>query len=101
MEYVFRGQGQSELTSFYGHLMAQAKEMVTLHDNRTMASHELHNILFSQGFGTRRVCAGLVQQGMVSVAEQQVTDPFAEFDQVGLSFTVQGVLWQYFEKAKP
>lgn len=73
--------------------------MATLHDNRRMASHEIHNILFSQGFGTRRVCAGLVQQGMVSVAEQQVTDPFAEFDPVGLSFTVQGVLWQYFEKA--
>ena len=79
--------------------MAQTREMVTLHDNRAMASHELHNILFSQGFGTRRVCAGLVQQGLVSVAKQQVTDPFAEFDPVGFSFTVQGVLWQYFEKA--
>ncbi|NBX14285.1 MAG: 16S rRNA pseudouridine(516) synthase, partial [Betaproteobacteria bacterium] len=25
----------------------------------------LEDILFSQGFGTRRVCAGLVQQGYV------------------------------------
>ena len=69
------------------------------HDNRAMASHELHNILFSQGFGTRRVCAGLIQQGLVHVAERLVTDPFAEFDPAGLSFTVQGVLWQYFAKA--
>ena len=79
--------------------MARIKGLATLHDNRAMASHELHNILFSQGFGTRRVCAGLVQQGLVSVAEQQVTDPFAEFDPLGLSFTVQGVLWHCFEKA--
>ena len=29
-----------------------------------MATMQLQDILFSQGFGTRRVCAGLVQQGL-------------------------------------
>ena len=64
-----------------------------------MAAHQLHNILFSQGFGTRRVCAGLIQQGLVNVAGQQVTDPFKEFESAGLLFVVRGVAWQYFEKA--
>ena len=64
-----------------------------------MAILELQNILFSQGFGTRRVCAGLIQQGLVTVSETSVTDPSAEFDAVGLHFTVQGVQWRYFEKA--
>ena len=27
----------------------------------------IEEILYTQGFGTRRVCAGLVQQGFVSV----------------------------------
>jgi 16S rRNA pseudouridine516 synthase len=64
-----------------------------------MASHELQNILFSQGFGTRRVCAGLIQQGLVSVDQTQVLDPFAEFEVTDFKFAVQGVPWQYFEKA--
>ena len=29
---------------------------------------QLQDVLFSQGFGTRRVCAGLIQQGRVTVA---------------------------------
>ena len=64
-----------------------------------MAIQELQNILFSQGFGTRRVCAGLIQQGLVSVAQLKQLDPFAEFEANGLRFTVQGTPWQYFEKA--
>jgi 16S rRNA pseudouridine516 synthase len=28
---------------------------------------QLQDILYSQGFGTRRVCAGLIQQGWVDV----------------------------------
>lgn len=64
-----------------------------------MATQELQNILFSQGFGTRRVCAGLIQQGLVSVAQGKVFDPSAEFESTDLQFTVQGTHWQYFEKA--
>ena len=67
---------------------------------------QLQNILFSQGFGTRRVCAGLVQQGFVQVyaspeAEQPdlVTDSAVELEPEGLRFRVNGVEWAYFEKA--
>ena len=60
---------------------------------------QLQDILFSQGFGTRRVCAGLVQQGFVALAGVPVTDPAEEFAAEGLQFTVQGVDWAYFEKA--
>ena len=67
---------------------------------------QLQEILYSQGFGTRRVCAGLVQQGHVSVfsdvgdllpvvCTQPATDLVAE----GLRFRVQGVDWPYREKA--
>eukprot|EP01034_Spumella_vulgaris_P011852 gene11852-15082_t len=34
----------------------------------------LEDLLYSQGFGTRRVCAGLIQQGLVTVAGQPCTD---------------------------
>jgi 16S rRNA pseudouridine516 synthase len=64
-----------------------------------MASMQLQEILFSQGFGTRRVCAGLVQQGLVSVGGSIATDPSIEFEAEGLEFTVQGVAWQYHAKA--
>ena len=60
---------------------------------------QLQDILFSQGFGTRRVCAGLVQQGHVVVAGQAVTDATAEFAEQHLEFVVDGVAWPYQEKA--
>lgn len=64
-----------------------------------MAIQELQNILFSQGFGTRRVCAGLIQQGLVLVEQCKELDPSAEFEATGLQFTVQGTPWRYYEKA--
>jgi 16S rRNA pseudouridine516 synthase len=67
---------------------------------------QLQEILYSQGFGTRRVCAGLIQQGFVQVhmendplALVSVTDSATEFVATGLRFRVQGVDWEYFEKA--
>lgn len=60
---------------------------------------QLQEILFSQGFGTRRVCAGLVQQALVTVAGETCTEPAMEFEPAGLHFTVQGVAWEYHEKA--
>ena len=67
---------------------------------------QLQDILYSQGFGTRRVCAGLVQQGWVSVGGraldgdyQPCVDAAAEFDPGGLHLRVQGVNWPYHEKA--
>ncbi len=60
---------------------------------------QLHDILYSQGFGARRTCLGLVEQGHVAVAGQPVTDPFADFAPEGLHFTVEGRPWAYHAKA--
>jgi 16S rRNA pseudouridine516 synthase len=67
---------------------------------------QLQDILYSQGFGTRRVCAGLIQQGYVQVFGPDphapalaCTQAAAEFDTQGLRFRVQGVDWPYAEKA--
>lgn len=60
---------------------------------------QLQDILFSQGFGTRRVCAGLVQQGHVAVDGKTIADPAEELEVTGLQFFVQGTPWEYHEKA--
>ncbi|MDB5944477.1 MAG: rRNA pseudouridine synthase [Ramlibacter sp.] len=60
---------------------------------------QLQDILFFQGFGTRRVCAGLIQQGLVAVGGEVQTDAGADFDTAGLSFQVQGREWEFHEKA--
>ena len=60
---------------------------------------QIQQLLFSQGFGTRRVCAGLVQQGLVEVAGRLIDDPGLELDPEGLVFRVQGVDWLYQERA--
>ena len=60
---------------------------------------QLQDILFSQGFGTRRVCAGLVQQGFVTVSGILYTNPAIELIAIGLHFAVLGVAWEYHEKA--
>jgi 16S rRNA pseudouridine516 synthase len=59
----------------------------------------IEEILYTQGFGTRRVCAGLVQQGFVTIADSPVDDPGADVETEGLRFTVQGIEWEYHEKA--
>ena len=61
---------------------------------------ELQELLYRQGFGTRRICAGLVQQGHVSVEGLVVTDAGAEVEaHEGLAFTVRGEAWTYHAKA--
>jgi 16S rRNA pseudouridine516 synthase len=60
---------------------------------------ELQEILYCQGFGTRRVCAGLVQQGHVSIAGSVETDANIDLEPTGLQFTVQGTEWAFHEKA--
>lgn len=67
---------------------------------------QLQDILYSQGFGTRRVCSGLIQQGWVSVClvgtdteYVNCLDATAEFDLQGLHLRVQGVDWPCYEKA--
>ena len=62
------------------------------------------DLLFTQGFGSRRICAGLVQQGCVEMDTgqgwqlQTLSDAWVEAVD-GMQFKVQGILWQYHEKA--
>ena len=69
------------------------------HDD--VADMRLSEVLFSQGFGTRRVCAGLVDKGHVAVAGQVITDPSVEVDLSGspVGYAVQGRDWVYHERA--
>ncbi|MDC8787096.1 pseudouridine synthase [Roseateles koreensis] len=59
----------------------------------------LSQILFSQGFGTRRLCAGLIYNEEVSVNGEVVDDPDAEFECEGFSFEVSGKTWPFYDKA--
>ncbi len=66
---------------------------------------QLQDILYSQGFGTRRVCAGLIQQGWVSVYQATLPEPMVcleaaqDFGAQDLVLRVQGVDWPYQAKA--
>ena len=55
-------------------------------------------LLFSQGFGTRRVCAGLIASQCVRASGQVVEDDEVEAVE-GLAFEVNGQPWAYHEKA--
>jgi 16S rRNA pseudouridine516 synthase len=59
----------------------------------------LSQILFSQGFGTRRLCSGLIYNGEVSVNGEVIEESDAEFETEGLEFVVSGKTWPYYEKA--
>ena len=60
---------------------------------------QISQVLFSQGFGTRRECESLVAAGFVSVQGVVCEDPWQQFDNDGLVFGVQGVSWPYRERA--
>jgi 16S rRNA pseudouridine516 synthase len=59
----------------------------------------LSQILFTQGFGTRRLCAGLVAHGRVRIAGLVVDDPEVDIDPAGLVFEIDGRNWAYHERA--
>jgi len=59
----------------------------------------LSQILFTQGFGTRRVCAGMVAAGLVRIGGLVVDDPHADVATEGLVFEVEGRPWPYAERA--
>jgi 16S rRNA pseudouridine516 synthase len=59
----------------------------------------LAQILFSQGFGTRRECESLVAIGAVGVDGRTLDDPAAEFDPHGLVLNVRGEAWPVHAKA--
>jgi 16S rRNA pseudouridine516 synthase len=55
-------------------------------------------LLFSQGFGARRVCAGLIAAQRVRASGQIVDDDEVDATE-GLAFEVNGQTWAYHEKA--
>lgn len=67
--------------------------------SKTPALRTLADILFSQGFGSRRVCDGLVDAGLVEVNGELVDDPGARFAPQGLVLTVEGETWPVHERA--
>ena len=60
---------------------------------------KLSQILFSQGFGARRECEGLILAGQVTLAGAVCDDPFHEVEPEGLVFGVRGESWPYRAKA--
>lgn len=57
------------------------------------------DLLFTQGFGSRRECAGLVAAGRVRVAGSTLLDPAQDVQAEGLLFCVDGQPWQYQAQA--
>ncbi|HDR8859796.1 TPA: 16S rRNA pseudouridine(516) synthase [Burkholderia territorii] len=60
---------------------------------------DLESILYTQGFGSRRQCRGLIETGRVTVAGARATDPDASFDTDGLVFTVDDTAWPFHARA--
>ena len=59
----------------------------------------LRQVLFSQGFGSRRECDALIASGLVQVAGRVVDDPGAKLATDGLVFSVQGQAWAFHAQA--
>jgi 16S rRNA pseudouridine516 synthase len=62
-----------------------------------MTKRSLDRILQSQGFGTRSFCRQLIRQGEVIIDGVVVDDERAEFETVGLSFSLFDETWVYRE----
>ncbi|MBX3618736.1 MAG: 16S rRNA pseudouridine(516) synthase [Rhizobacter sp.] len=60
---------------------------------------KLSQVLYSQGFGARRECEGLIATGHVSIDGQVHDDPFEDVDPAGLVFSVRGEAWPYHAHA--
>lgn len=69
------------------------------HASARMALMQLERLLQSQGFGSRKQCRQLIENGWVEVAGQRCEDPRAEFTPQGLEFTVDEERWTYRERA--
>ena len=61
----------------------------------------LSELLYSQGFGTRRLCAGLIENGLVTVRGEVLSEPATEIDVSTwpVDYTVQGQSWEYQQRA--
>ena len=62
-----------------------------------MSKLTLDRILQTQGFGTRKYCRSLIEDGEVRVAGEIVDDYRTGFDTADLEFTVFGEAWRYRE----
>lgn len=62
-----------------------------------MSKQPLERILQSQGFGTRKWCRELVEDGEVSINGETATDCRASFETNGLEFSVYGEPWLFRE----
>lgn len=60
---------------------------------------KLSQVLYSQGFGARRECEGLVATGHVRIGGVVHDDPYEEVAPKGLVFSVRGEEWAYHERA--
>jgi len=59
----------------------------------------LQQILFAQGFGSRRECDGLIGNGLVQLGERVLLDSLEELEPCGLVLRVQGQDWICHERA--
>lgn len=59
----------------------------------------IQQVLFTQGFGTRRECIALCRHERVQVDGRVVDDPDAEFTTENLQFQVDDVTWAYHPTA--
>ena len=60
---------------------------------------QLRQILFSQGFGTRRECDALVHHGLVQLGARVADDPHEDVGTTGLVFSVRGQAWPFHRSA--
>ncbi|HWH84984.1 MAG TPA: pseudouridine synthase, partial [Burkholderiaceae bacterium] len=60
---------------------------------------KVHQLLFSQGFGTRRECEALIAHGLFAIDGRICDDPALDVEPAGLSFHVRGEAWPYHAKA--
>ncbi len=58
----------------------------------------LEKIIQSQGFGSRKQCRLLIENGKVKVDNTPCSDPKASFSTDDLEFSVAGKTWQYRER---
>lgn len=67
---------------------------------RVRSPATIEDLLFSQGFGTRRECRALCTLGHVAVAGSIIEDPDASLDATeGMAYAVRGEGWLYHARA--
>ncbi|MBI5889199.1 MAG: pseudouridine synthase [Nitrosomonadales bacterium] len=62
-----------------------------------MSKLPLDRILQSQGFGTRKWCQRLIEDGDVAIAGEVIADTRSSFETGNLEFSVYGEPWRYRE----